>query len=176
MDERMGNRLKQTPALTSRVRQSLMIMLACVACFANPGSQSRSLSLYGSMHIHSGAVADFGVACYEGLEAIDYNEKRDVAAELRRRLKVDVASLDQCKSHDGRRLLLSYQAGRGVCIDCAAGGSDWSGFAFITVNDAGGNEIARAEWTGGGGSDGIQLIDRFADDLLALVNEKKSQQ
>lgn len=173
MDEHLGRRFEQAFTLIMRMLVVIIIGLAWGGCFARPRSQHLP-SLHGSIRIHSGSASAFrDVVCHEGLEAIDRDETRDVAAELRRRLKSNSRSLDACRSNDEPKLVVSYRGGRGVCVDCGTTGDDWSGFAFITVNDVSGKEIARAEWTGGGGSNGIQLIDRFADDLLVLVNKTK---
>jgi hypothetical protein len=123
------------------------------------------------MRIHTGALSDFATAtCYD-FDAIDNNES-GIAAELTRWLTDQKLSLRKCTSTEDRRLILFYQAGRGVCVDCGSTGAKWSGFAFITVSDRSGHEFASAEWSGGAASNGIQLVRRFADDLLALVSGK----
>ena len=73
-----------------------------------------------------------------------------------------------------RTLWISYQTGRGVCVDCATKDRHWSGFAFITVNDRAGAEIARAEWTGSGALNSRQLARRFAADVARLCRSDRS--
>jgi hypothetical protein len=94
---------------------------------------------------------------------------------LRRSLATADPPLRRCDANATRMLWISYQAGRGVCIDWATQNRNWSGFAFITVNDASGTEIARAEWTGGGALNGRQLIHRFVADLAQLRRRNRQQ-
>jgi len=97
-----------------------------------------------------------------------------MAAELRRRLAVALPEIKPCAPEDtAPSLAIIYQGGRGTCIDCELPKDQWSGFAFIIVNDGFEHELASAEWHGEAAHNGNELMQKFVDDLSDLVRVPK---
>ena len=163
----MGCRIEQpSPLRIWSCRALLFLLWACATVrphVSNP-------KMYATFRINNGSPAEFAnVSCYSVLEVVDDDERDDVARFLRRYLADANPPMRQCDGAAARLLRISYQGGRGVCIDCLAPGKDWSGFAFITVNEATGREVATAEWIGGGARNGRELVIRFAEDLVRVT-------
>lgn len=128
----------------------------------------------GTTRIHVGTKEVFGQSvCYVPIDAHDTDEVGDMAAELRRRLAITLPKLPPCTAAAAPSLAIIYQAGRGACIDCELPKDQWSGFAFIIVNDSQGHELASAEWQGERAGDGHVLMQKFVKDLGELMRTPK---
>jgi hypothetical protein len=110
------------------------------------------------------------VTCVRTLDARDIDSSANIRRYILDNLRSD-KRLPGCESPQEYQLLISYEAGNGVCIDCdGKHSSRRSAFAILAVVDANGKELASAEWQDWRGGSDYQVADRFIVDLRHLVN------
>jgi hypothetical protein len=121
------------------------------------------------MRIQSGSAENFRMVGCVRIEGADTASRLDVRRVIMRTLRS--VGIDECTmpAAEGAQLRVFYQAGPGVCIDCAPSSDALrTGFALISVEENG-SEKARAEWQYTSGGDAEAAASAFGHDLMRLL-------
>lgn len=153
-------------AITLTIASNLALA-GCATCTAED-SEQRGKSY---LKVHAGSQTAFAsAACIKTLEARD-RDKPDVEKFIVDLLERAPRPLRRCGGTEAAELLVSYEAGLGVCIDCdnAAKGTR-SAFALLSVVDPAGKELAAAEWQDWRGGSPHAIARRFVSALSDLTS------
>ena len=168
MAERLGRGFK--PAITL-IAIASSLATGCVV--SGVDRQQRPASPLAKHYVVISAENEavfHNVRCVHTLDARDIDSSADMHRYILGSLQSD-RHLRKCESAQPYELLASYEAGKGVCIDCGAKRSSGrSAFAILTVIDESGQELASAEWQDWQGGSDYQVANRFVADLRRLVN------
>jgi hypothetical protein len=141
-----------------------LLLVFCASC-ATSGLPRPEQHRDRYLIVHTGSPADFHDAQCVELEVND-SGVGSAKAVIARTLIPNGLSV-ACPDETSPRLIISYTAGPGACIDCSKPSRQQSGFAFITLL-RGSEEVARAEWQYWRGGTPKEMAQEFSHDLDEL--------